>query len=650
MSKNINRIIAGSLSAQGILHAETIASAAEAIESRKNAAQLEKEFEEATKNLGKVDYFELPEAVEQNIMAYNARSASESEFVWDYTAKSLITENIEQTNVNSVFELAVTGKVCKGTVNGYAASDNTPIYVRIFNGNWEEIASQEVSDGGEYCVIADGSDVYHVKFECDGYLPFYLKDFGTGSYQIGSGESKDTVTLVPGDTTYNSDNDNQWSDDRIDINDVEYVRSCKDAYQGDPGFNPSMDCDGDGIVDFDGEDWRIFYSLYENLEENTYYNFDDLGVSHYDIDGNGVINYYDLLLKKSDGSASDEEIASLEEAVNSTRIPNSAEFIYNHYYSNDGMIDADDYNEGIDKINEQIYLRDRSSNYYEYMDKNNNGTIDDFDISWFEKAYEVSGDLDWDHAFKRNMKMLSGGMFPYSLNLHDTNFDLNGCVLYVADCMSFTTDMPQSWANNGATLDINGGLLMVENNLVFRTASPDGWNGTTGQLMDLNNGQVIIGNEFHSGQVNCYDVIEMTNANDLLMIGGDWRYVTSQDMDGKWTNGQLWFLGPEWAVNEESGSKSVYSSENHTIYLGYAGGKQNVLWHNNKEFIDNEDGSLATGRTFNFYSINEYGWYEHLLFINPFTPENYWIRPWWIRLHTLPQGLGNRRRRTYCNR
>lgn len=643
MNKKIKQTFAGALSlmfvgqvmiygdgaSQGILHAETIASAAEAIESRKNAAQLEKEFEEATKNLGKVDYFELPEAVEQSVMAYSARSSSESEFVWDYTAKSLITEYAKQTNVNSVSELAVTGKVCKGTVNGYAASDNTPIYVRIFNGNWEEITSQEVSDGGEYCVIADGSDVYHVKFECDGYLPFYLKDFGTGSYQIGSGESKDTVTLVPGDTTYNSDNDNQWSDDRIDINDVEYVRSCKDAYQGDPGFNPSMDCDGDGIVDFDGEDWRIFYSLYENLEENTYYDFDDLGVSHYDIDGNGVINYYDLMLKKSDGSASDEEIASLEEAVNSTRIPNSAEFIYNHYYSNDGMIDADDYNEGIDKINEQIYLRDRSSNYYEYMDKDNDGTIDDFDVSWFEKAYEASGDLDWDHAFKRNLKMLSGGMFPYSFNLHDTNFDLNGCVLYIADCMSFTTDMPQFWTNNGATLDINGGLLMVENNLVFRTASPDGWDGTTGQLMDINNGQVIIGNEFHSGQVHCYDVIEMTNESDLLMIGGNWRYVTSQDMEGKWTNGQLWFLGPEWAVNEESGSKSVYSSENHTIYLGYAGGKQNVLWHNNKEFIDNEDGSLATDRTFNFDSINEYGWYEHLLFINPFTPENYWIRPWW---------------------
>lgn len=213
MNKKLRRILAGTLSmmfvgqvmiygdgtSQGILHAETIASAAEAIEGRKNAAQLEKEFEEATKNLGKVDYFELPEAVEKNITAYS-KAKSESEFVWDYTAKSLITENIKQTNVNSATQLTVTGKVRKGTVNGYAASDNTPIYVRVFNGDWAEINSVEIADGEEFSVDASGSDVYHVKFECDGYLPFYLKDFGTGEYQIGSGESKDTVTLVPGDT------------------------------------------------------------------------------------------------------------------------------------------------------------------------------------------------------------------------------------------------------------------------------------------------------------------------------------------------------------------------------------------------------------------------------------------------------------------
>jgi len=664
MSKKISRIIAGTLSAmfvgqvliygdgtsQGILHAETIASAIDAKEAAKNEEQLAKEFEEATKGLGTVDYFELPEAVEKNVTARNsrakARSASESEFVWDYTAKSLITEYAEQTDINSASELAVTGKVCKGTVNGYAASDNTPIYVRIFNGNWEELAYQEVSDGGEYTVVAGGSDVYHVKFECDGYLPFYLKDFGTGAYQVGSGESKDTVTLVPGDTTYNEWENNQWSDDVLNENDLAYVQSCLGATRGDSDFNPTMDVDGDGVISqADLDEFCEFYEeLSENNEEITLSNF----TQNLDINLDGVINDTDYIilseivencsnpdgyilpdLADQNGVFDANDLAVFKLYLDDARAYRSDVFIYNHEMTGDVIVNADDYDNGINKINADAQKRGRSENYFEYMDKNNDGTINNFDVSWFSAAYDVSGDLDWDHAFKRNLKMLSGGAFPYSFNLHDTNFDLNGCVLYVADCMSFTTDMPQFWENDGATLDINGGLLMVENNLVFRTASPDGWDGATGQLMDLNGGQVIIGNEFHFGQVHCYDVLEMTDASDFLMIGGNWRYVTSQNMDGKWTNGQLWFLGPEWSVNEESGAKSVYSSENHTIVLGYANGKQNVLWHNTVPFIDNEDGSLATDRTFNFDAVDEYGWYEHLIFINPFSPEYYWIRPWW---------------------
>ena len=664
MSKKLSRIIAGSLSALfvgqaliygdgtslGILHAETIALAINAKETAKNEEQFAKEFEEAVKDLGKVDYFELPEAVEQNIMAHKsrtkARAASESAFVWDYTAKSLITEYVKQTSISSTSELTVTGKVCKGTVNGYVASDSTPIYVRIFNGNWEELAYQEVSDSGEYCVIADGSDVYHVKFECDGYLPFYLKDFGTGAYQIGSGESKDTVTLVPGDTTYNEWENNQWSDDVLNGNDLAYVQSCLGATRGDSDFNPTMDADGDGFIS--QNDLDEFCEFYEDLRDNNEEIILSSFTQYLDINLDGVINDtdYSILSKivengsnpdgyslpdlaNQNGVFDENDLAVFRLYLDDARVYRSDVFIYNHEMTGDIYVNASDFDNGINKINADAQKRGRSDNYFEYMDKNNDGTINDFDVSWFSNAYATYGNLDWDHAFKRNLKMLSGGMFPYSFNLHDTNFDLNGCVLYVADCMSFTTDMPQFWENNGATLDINGGLLMVENNLVFRTASPDGWDGTTGQLMDLNNGTVIIGNEFHFGQVHCYDVLEMTDASDFLMIGGNWRYVTSQDMEGKWTEGSLWFLGPEWAVNEESGSKSVYSSENHTIYLGYSGGKQNVLWHNSKDYIDNEDGSLATERTFNFDGVDEYGWYEHLIFINPFTPEYYWIRPWW---------------------
>ena len=54
-------MIFGDGSAQGLLHADTIASAAEAIEGAKNKDQLAKEFEEATKDLGKVDYFDVAE-------------------------------------------------------------------------------------------------------------------------------------------------------------------------------------------------------------------------------------------------------------------------------------------------------------------------------------------------------------------------------------------------------------------------------------------------------------------------------------------------------------------------------------------------------------------------------------------------------------
>ena len=655
MNKKLTRTIAGVMSlmfvgqimvfgdgaSQGILHADTIASAAEAIEGARNKDQLAKDFEEATKGLGEVDYFELPESVEQNIMTYSSRTEAQveaetesaSDFTWDFTAKSYIQYLKEATGVQDTSALTITGKVQKGTVNGHAASDNTPIYVRIFDGDWNEIESWEVSEGEEYTATVTGSGVHHVKFECDGYLPFYLKDFGTGSFQIGSGDSLDTVTLVPGDTIWNEDNANQWSDDVINSSDLAYVQSCYGAYRGDPGFNPSMDHDGDGIVG--DADWDYFYRLYEELDENEFYDMNQLDIYQYDLDNNGVINYYDLQLKQKDTGATEAELADFASIVKSARDYESPAFVYNHYYTNDGKVDAEDYNEGIDKINEQIKLRDRSSNYYEYMDKDNSGIIDDFDINWFSDAQPETGSLDWDHAFKRNLTMLSDGMFPYSFNLHDTNFDLNGCALYVADCMSFTTDIPQFWSGNGATLDINGGALLIENNLVFRTASPDGWSGTTGQLMDLNNGTVIIGNCFDFGQANCYDTIEMTNSDDTLMVGGNWTYITLTDMEGKWTAGNIWFLGPTWEVNEASGDKSIYSSGTQTIYFGYAGGKQTVLWDNCETYINNEDGSLNTERTFNFGYVDEEGYCQGIYFLNDFTEENYWFRPW-FRPYDIP--------------
>lgn len=276
MNKKLTRILSGTLSlvfvgqvmiygdgaAQGVLHADTIASAAEAIEEAKNADQLAAEFDEATAGLGNVEYFTSPESDEAGISALSEEDEDTTAFAetWDYTAKSFI----HQLDVQTEGSLTITGKVCKGVVSGHAASDDTPIYVKIFDGDWNEVASVEVEDGGSYTVTANNSgEVRHVKFECDGYLPFYLKDFGSGAFQVGTGGSTDTVTLTPGDTTWNEEHENQWSDDVINASDSAYVQSCLGAYRGDSNFNPSMDADGDGTIS--QADLDAFCAFYESL-------------------------------------------------------------------------------------------------------------------------------------------------------------------------------------------------------------------------------------------------------------------------------------------------------------------------------------------------------------------------------------------------
>lgn len=536
MNKKLSRILAGTLSvmfvgqvliygdgsSQGIAHAETIAGIKESLQLSENADELQKEFENAVDGLGEIDYFASPES---GIMVMNETADSRA-------AKAS--------------GLTISGNVVT------EGNENTPIYVRIFNGDWAEIASKKVADsgGGKFSITAGGSDVYHVKFECDGYLPFYLKDFGTGSYQVGSGDSWDTVTLVPGDTTYNADNDDQWSDDVIDVNDAAYVRQFIGKRKACGDYEADFDMNGDGSID--AEDLEIIdRDHYEKKQGEAGY------VIELDINGNGEI-------------------------------------------------DAEDYNYILEN-HSGSYVGDPE--YKEYMDRNNNGAIEPSDADWFSNAYE-SYHGDWDHAFKRNMKVLESGVFPYSFNLHDTNLDLNGCEILVNDCMSFTTDMPQFWSGNGATLDINGGWLGIENNLVFRTASPDGWSGNAGQLMKLNGGEVEIGQHFDFGQANCYDTILMTDPMDFLYVGGNWTYITMQDMEGKWTAGQIWFDGPVWEVNEKSGPKSIYSSGEHIItFYRSDGGKQTILWDNPETYIDNEDGSFNTDRRLNFDYVSEDGIY-----------------------------------------
>ena len=236
MNKRIRKLLSGVLavmfvgqvmiygdgSSQGIVHAETIAGIKESLQLSENADELQQDFESVVDGLGEVEYFASSES---GIMMMNEAEIS--------------------TNTNFADNLTITGNVVT------EGNENTPIYVRIFNGDWAEVASKKVADsgGGNFTVSASGSNVYHIKFECDGYLPFYLKDFGTGSYQVGSGNSWNTVTLVPGDTTYNADNDDQWSDDVIDANDAEYVSRFIGKRKACGDYEADFDMNGDGSID-----------------------------------------------------------------------------------------------------------------------------------------------------------------------------------------------------------------------------------------------------------------------------------------------------------------------------------------------------------------------------------------------------------------
>ena len=654
MNKKLTRTLAGAMSlmfmgqvmifgdgsAQGLLHADTIASAAEAIEGAKNKDQLAKEFEEATKDLGKVDFFDVTE--DKNETANNEEIAeddisvqSESDEAVQNHAAAIATASDGNAPAG---ELTVTGIVKQGVINGI--QDKTPIYVRIFDENWNELEYQELQSGDSYTVTASsGSGIYHVKYESDGYLPFYLKDFGTGTYTVGSGDSRNAVTLVPGDTTWNEEHDNEWSDDVINGKDLAYVQSCLGAYRGDDAFNFSMDLDDDGKID------QAELLDAQNAINSASESQQDANAAYiYDLNGDACINHLDMYIMASFVGYDSSEISNLdfngngiidEEDLNSyiSIIYQSMDvYWYNLDLNHNGVIDEND----AEFLEAAAKLRGPSDNYYAYMDKDDSGTIDNADVAWFSAAYKASGDLDWDHAFKRTLIMQESGAFQGSLNLHDTDLNLNGCSLYVGDCMSFTTDIPKFWSGNqGATLNISNGYLEVSNNLVFRTASPDGWGGNAGQNMRLNGGTVVIGGDFNFGQANCYDTISMTNSADWLEVYGNWYYITLTDMEGKWTTGNICFFGPIWEVNEASGPKSIYSSGSQVIHFGYEGGKQTVLWDNCETYINNEDGSLNTERTFNFNYKDETGKCLGVVFSPDYSNENYHFRPY------LPQYVTN---------
>ena len=149
MNKKLTRILSGALSlvfvgqvmiygdgaAQGVLHASSIASAAEAIEEAKNADQLAAEFDEATAGLGDVEYFASPESDEAGISALSEEDEDTTAFAetWDYTAKSFI----HQLDVQTEGSLTITGKVLTARIMKLSSDSQRRIEPTPFYSRWD---------------------------------------------------------------------------------------------------------------------------------------------------------------------------------------------------------------------------------------------------------------------------------------------------------------------------------------------------------------------------------------------------------------------------------------------------------------------------------------------------------------------------------
>jgi hypothetical protein len=252
MKKKLTRILSGTLAAimvgqvlifgdgsQGTAFASAIEEIKDSIQLSKNADELANEFEDAVEGLGEVDYFELPEFSRM-------RSASG--------------------------EISISNSLTmSGRVELLDGRDHTKVKVLIFDG-WNLAAETYADANGYFEVTAYGLGAEtNVKIECDGYLPRFYKGMGYGSYDVG------TNVLYPGDTTYNEWENNAWSDEQINENDLTFVASLIGKRKAVGTYDEMLDLNDDGSIDeFDLEIIEEYIAdESENKEFIEEYDFND---------------------------------------------------------------------------------------------------------------------------------------------------------------------------------------------------------------------------------------------------------------------------------------------------------------------------------------------------------------------------------------
>jgi len=360
-------MIYGDGSSQGIAHAETIQQIKNDIQLSKNADELSQEFDSAIEGLGEVDYFSVNENKSKAVKKAQSKASS---------------------------GLNITGYVGQYGTN----SDLSKVKILIFN-DWDLAAEAYANADGSFSVSAGGLGAStNVKIECDGYLPRFYKNMGHGSYQFGTADNPEM--LYPGDSTYNENDNDQWSDEVINANDASYVQGFIGKRKATEDYVADFDMNGDGSIDAEDLD-IIDRDHYEKKEGEDGY------ISELDIDG-------------------------------------------------DGIIDADDYNYILEN-HSGSYVGD--DDFKEYMDKDKDGVITEADYNWFAGYASQFDGYTPGANYIYNIKLTGDCYNETGMWLYNTNLDLNGHELVIVGNMAFMTSNLDLL--DGVTLNLNGGQLGI---------------------------------------------------------------------------------------------------------------------------------------------------------------------------------------------
>ena len=381
MKKLISKLLSGTLalmfvgqimiygdgSSQGIAHAETINQIKKDIQLSKNADELAQEFDSAIEGLGEVDYFSVNENKSKAVKKAQSKAAS---------------------------GLNITGYVGQYGTN----SDLSKVKILIFN-DWDLAAEAYANADGSFSVSAGGLGAStNVKIECDGYLPRFYKNMGHGSYQFGTADNPEM--LYPGDSTYNENDNDQWSDEVINANDASYVR----------GFIGLRKATGDYVADYDFND---------------------------------------------DKSIDNKDLELIEKHFCDSE--NDPKYLAEMDFNDDKKIDEDDYNFLI--LNEYIGAYKGDDDFKEYMDKDKDGVITEADYNWFAGYASQFNGYTPGANYIYNIKLTGDCYNETGMWLYNTNLDLNGHELVIVGNMAFMTSNLDLL--DGVTLNLNGGQLGI---------------------------------------------------------------------------------------------------------------------------------------------------------------------------------------------